>query len=591
MKTDSRHELPVDPFQAVRLPLAAYIDPDGWDSFNALKKRPFKSAGSRMPQTVALANRLFAILGSRHVWGWQYSTDDGIAAWKTMRAGMFVHAYDTREPEKRDKDTAPSQWCKPLRIEDLVKHLSLATGVVGIQDTLGLSRGANVLAQADMMFGPTKETCACIRIDVDANETWLHRDHRALRRQLQEEQRLADDLGLPYAVFRSGGRGTQAVFRLPEEVSFPTASFVAHLVSRALEARLPEGTHVDVDSTRSLLRLPGGVHARSTSFGLALWLDPDSGEVLPISEQVERTASVYEPLPDCWLLREVREIGRVVAESGLGMIDSAQAPILLERLSDSELAQRWKDAMPQRAYVIGSTAHLDSERPREGSQGERQDFEWARKKFHGGYAPNESQAFFRSGGIRAAFILYGPQEAERQLIEQACTIPASSEAERAKRIRTISGFCRTHDFWGASCRVVVPSEEDEEVLAALDELLMDAIPRKDWRVRVSSALRVCVPMLRESTDGQIMLSASFLVEAFRRREFSAISPRAARRALDTITEGHTDCALPVLVRRDKPAVSASRRSSCVYKAGALLTDLVSSSSKKKQDNILDTSPS
>ena len=212
-------------------------------------------------------------------------------------------------------------------------------------------------------------------------------------------------------------------------------------------------------------------------------------------------------------------------------------------------------------------------------------YEWAAALLLQGYSEGDSYDFHvKKGGIRAAFIIHG-MEAEKALHTMARSVPCRS-GQLQDRIDMITSLCRTHNYLppSAYCSKEL-SPHATAALRLLETRMISLDLRKDALKKNLTVLECIITLLDAAKWGHIEVTASYVREwALRKTSTNVLSERSYARSLNSLTEKHPDCVLPVLSRiRDGRRIYDSSTSS-KYCASEWLTSVL----LEHKHNIADT---
>ena len=266
-------DLPADawsanPFASVEFPLGAFLEPDGYQTIQRMKKPNTRSYAHHMPRTLALARTIHQAIPEVAVWGKQAA--DRKAAWETITEGTWVM--------KKWQKTAMTEW-------EVLKMLA--------------DPNARTLASTDAK-GDQYSRVGHIRIDIDLDRTfdrwWDDDAHAELAGEIGLVHDVFNHFGLAVEVFRTGNRGIQSVAPIPW---MPRSA--AWVLTEAIRTVLRGTRRRDWRATdfktslQGLMRLPLGLHKLSRS--LALFLGHDGG-VRPLEAQVTAFVNAFVVRPD-----------------------------------------------------------------------------------------------------------------------------------------------------------------------------------------------------------------------------------------------------------------------------------------------------
>jgi hypothetical protein len=280
------------------------------------------------------------------------------------------------------------------------------------------------------------------------------------------------------------------------------------------------------------------MHLGRSRFGLGLWLDPVSGEILPLSDQLAsmpiraRSTSCSDDFS-----RQMMEFAALISDDEV-----------FSNCSFDEAARRGAH-LPHvdRLYgLVGSDSSIFSCSPTAiKTASGNSSVLWAQALWDSGFESGRFYEYVRSGAIRAAIILFG-DDAKSALIEKAKSVSARP-GQLQKRLRLIDDYFESHRFLAPSCSAQNDlSESAERVLVVLRRELQSACKRQDAFIRNASALECAICLLDMREFGEIKMSGTFLCEWIKRSQNSTPSVRSCLRAIRSITEGDPLCCLPVL---------------------------------------------
>jgi len=567
--------LPADPFARITSPFGELLDPDGYREIRELKRPSYKSVQSRSPKIFQLANGMHRSLAPAWRWGYQYVRKTGDADWREETVGSLVNAYDHRPQSLRDEPL--QRWAEALQTQQLAYHLcgfgrTLAVGNSPVADwytSAGIKVCSHRISQAELddhpnaywcyheerylvqvpndptksvwetVIGPAPRYIDVIRIDVDHTQTWLGHDHQLLKRQLSRERGITTEAGLDYSVFRTGGRGTQAVLRLPNRVSLAAGWWLSEALSRAFRSRAVAGADDFKHAFDGILRLPGGVHLRENSFGLGLWLDPETAEILPLADQVRlMPLGTSKSLGDGSFEQDAEELSSLISTDGL--IPECSFAEATDRARHIDLVRRCCEISPSSKSITVEMA-LNTPLPPPSADS------WAENIWNQGFEQGEFYQFVTSGGIRAAHVLFD-DGAEEKLKELAASV-AARPGELQKRYKLIAAFCKTHRFLPSAQMSELDelSEKSSAILFECLSTLKRRCSRKDAFERNVFAISCAICLFDRAEFGEIEMSGTFLHEWIRQNhEGRDVSSRACLRAISDITEGDQACKLGIL---------------------------------------------
>jgi len=242
-------------------PLAAYLDPDGWDGLARLKQPNIQSFERRCPRTVEAARGLHRSVAP----GYTYGLENAPGAWHTYIAGSPGWTHKWRGKERVGVLTG---IIKPLLEGDVVKSLCWHHQSVAVS-TRDYAQHRTWLTEEPEAVMPDVVPCVRqVRFDLDLHDRW---SGFAAACVAEKVKAIGDIIGLQTRTYSSGRRGIHAVFAFPTAVTNKVAQGIASLLRECIEREVSTLAKVDADSTTSLLRLPGGNHAETMR--LALFID------------------------------------------------------------------------------------------------------------------------------------------------------------------------------------------------------------------------------------------------------------------------------------------------------------------------------
>lgn len=568
MNPTKKITLPADPFAVIHTPLAELIDP----ASTAISSVRTLKQVERLDQ---LVKNVYRSLKPCWCWGNQYvRKSDGESDWQSESVSVLKSAFDPRPKEQRREPLRA--WGMPLGQWQLAKHY-LGRGItVGTGDRpsqawykpSGVNLASRVvprgmvkststaywsaldecfledhevdpaLSDWEVIFGPAPRRVSAIRIDVDNDKAWLLEDYEALQTQLSRERRIANEAGLNLRVFRTGGRGTQAVLELPAPIPIAAGEWISKAIQKAYRARLNTVAHDFSTAFDKPLRLPGGMHLGRSRFGLGLWLDPDSSEILPLAEQLAsmpiraRSASCSDDFS-----KQMMEFAALISDDEV-----------FSNCSFDEAARRGAHLpfVDRLCCLVGSDPVIISCSPTAITTASgNSSVLWAEALWDAGFESGGFYDFVRSGAIRAAIILFG-DDAKSALIEKAKSVSARP-GQLQKRLRLIDDFLGSHRFLPPSCATTNDlSDSAKLVLLMLRRELRSACKRQDAFIRNASALECAICLLDMREFGEIEMSGTYLCDWIKRSQNNTPSVRSCLRAIRSLTEGDPSCCLPVL---------------------------------------------
>ncbi len=267
-----------NPFAFHTLPLAAYIEPAGYEALTCYKSVRMSHYERLVPLTLDCARGLSAGLVEDEKWARQFRRRDGGQWSQEVRWERYPARGDKDRPGKR------------IELQDILRTLT-RPNVYAVART-----DEHVKEREKDHFDPRAFRTLSVRtlcLDVDMPAVWKSNDIHAFKQELALEQQLAHALGLPYSVFRTGGKGHQIVIPLPHAIDRSAASWILAAYASLLEPIQARWGHAirDADNLRGLVRLAGGRHISTGR--LALWIDPRTGNLHPLDKQIELMRTGY----------------------------------------------------------------------------------------------------------------------------------------------------------------------------------------------------------------------------------------------------------------------------------------------------------
>lgn len=512
---------------------AYYTDPDGFAEIHRLRAPRLKDYQRLVPITFEIAERLFAQIYQRRDWGVQISSD----RWTFESEGSEIR---TKHGFRRGKR---------IELQDVLKHLTGRSG---------FARGTtdkpiphyHTRSEGSMVpnFVPA------IRFDIDLDRAFRFQNSDRLLRELRSQKRVVEASGLPCRVFRTGSRGVQVVIPLPLAVPPSLASLISEGLKLALAARGSSFVGVDKDNLHGLLRLPGGVHAKTGDLGL--WIDVDAGELHSLQEQISLmksglTWSERDLLPMTTeaftkaandLIRQMRgrgyDLHRLVeSDLALTIIEKHSAneivAAILRSIEEGHRVRREIEEEHTRfmSELLGQTE--SNEQISEEAAADQESaipahtehpagtIEWAKSVWEEAYEPGGHWKWINMAGKRgilAAAILFGEDGGEQALLDLSRRIGAISEAELRAREHTIRALWRSFELkehYRTATKVserspLVLGESDEDTEQMVNTVLarmleVQAKPR--WNKELArKVVTVLLIGIRDSENGRLRLS-------------------------------------------------------------------------------------
>lgn len=511
---------------------ACYADPEGFAELHRMRG-PRKSDYQRLvPTTFEVAEQLLAQIHQRREWGTQISPD----RWTFETEGTEIR---TKHGFRRGKR---------IELQDVLKHL---TGRSGFARGTTDKPIPHYHARDDGSMVPN--FVPALRFDIDLDRAFRYQNLDRLLRELRSQKRVIEASGFPYRVFRTGSRGVQVVIPLPKSVPPSLASFVSEGFRHALAARGSSFVGVDKDNLHGLLRLPGGVHAKTGDLGL--WIDVDAGELHSLEEQIslmksgltwsERDSST---MSDQEFTRAANDLIRQMRGRGYDLhrlVESDLALTIIEKHSANEIAaailrsieegQRVRREIEEehsrfKAELLGQDdsgeqISEEADTDQEGRVPEIADHpagtvEWARSVWDGAYEPGGHWEWINMAGKRgilAAAILFG-EDGEQALLDLSRRVGAISESELRAREHTIRALWRSFELKehfgstrsesASSPLVLGNSDEDiEQIADTILARMLEVQAKPRWNKELA---RKVVTMLligiRDSENGRLRIS-------------------------------------------------------------------------------------
>jgi hypothetical protein len=512
---------------------AYYTDPDGFEEIHRLRAPRLKDYQRIVPTAYEIAERLFAQIHQRRDWGVQITPD----RWTFETEGAEIRVKHGIRRGKR------------IELQDVLKHLT------------GRSRFArgttdkpipHYHARPDGSMVPN--FVPAVRFDIDLDRAFRYRNSDRLLRELRSQQRVIQASGLPYRVFRTGSRGVQAVIPLPLSVPPSLASLISEGFKLALAARGSSFVGVDKDNLHGLLRLPGGVHAKTGDLGL--WIDVDAGELHSLEEQIslmksgmtwsERDSS---PMSNREFTRAANDLIRQMRGRGYELhrlVESDLALTIIEKHSANEIAAailrsieegkrvRRENEKEHTRFMSELLVQTESDEQISEEASADQEFalpahtehpagtiEWARSVWDEAYEPGGHWEWINMAGKRgilAAAILFGEDGGEQALLDLSRRIGAISEAELRAREHTIRALWRSFELkehYRTATKVsekspLVLGDSDDDIEQIADTILarmLEVQPKPRWNKDLARKVVVLLLIgIRDSENGRLRIS-------------------------------------------------------------------------------------
>lgn len=469
-----------DLFAENTLPFAAYLEPDGLRKQISLKKTVIKQYQKSTPRTHEAAKRLLSQIPQRNKWGMQLPEK----RWITIQDG-------------KPAGSGGKQWRqKGIGMPALLRHFSGRTFSCGTCDA-----PFEYYTWNDEKHVWLPNLVRSLRWDIDQDDAWQSRDVEAVIAPLRVQRELLLSIGLPYRVFSTGGRGVQAVIGLPRTVPHMIASLMESVIIAAIEFQMPKGLGGAVDKTalRSIMRLPGGLHAKSGRIGA--WIDIDKAKLHSLEHQIKLMGSGFsrqdepgiltarefqaslQPIVDFMLKEGVRYIDLVKLADSITILEqctnSKMAATLLDLFdhkgSQKASSRAGQSAAPALQSVTSSTT--SQKKPPTSPQAAKPSSaarKWAQSVWDRSFSPGSFYNWISMGGekgILAARILFGEDQAREKLLELARKIPCRLPPDLNDRIRVIETFCSSFYFMPSRLGYPKTSEVAAAVPLIIDPMI------------------------------------------------------------------------------------------------------------------------
>jgi hypothetical protein len=511
---------------------AYYADPVGFAELHRMWG-PRKSDYQRLvPTTFEVAEHLLAQIHQRREWGTQISAD----RW----------TFETEATEFRTKHGF--RRGKRIELQDVLKHL---TGRSGFARGTTDKPIPHYHAQPDGSMLPN--FVPALRFDIDLDRAFRYQNSDRLLHELRSQKRVIEASGFPYRVFRTGSRGVQVVIPLPRSVPPSLASLVSEGFRHALAFRGSSFVGVDKDNLHGLLRLPGGVHAKTGDLGL--WIDVDAEELHSLEEQISLMKSGLTwserdsfPVSNQEFTRAANDLIRQLRGRGYDLhrlVESDLALTIIEKHSANEIAAAILRSIEEgervrceveaersrfKAQLLGNAesdeqisevaaTHQEGRVP-EIAELPAGTLEWAQSLWNEAYEPGGHWEWINMAGKRgilAAAILFGDQ-GEEALLDLSRRTGAISEAELRAREHTIRALWRSFELRehfkpskGESERSpLVLGESDGGIEQIADSILarmLDVQPKPRWNKDLASKIITLLLIgIRDSENGRLRIS-------------------------------------------------------------------------------------
>jgi hypothetical protein len=568
----------------------AYFEPEG--DFEVAKRRIPRETTlqNHLPLTCAVAENMLRALSSP--WAWAVQIKNG--NWPQQVVGRLKRGYMGQEA-----------WCLPMRPLDLTRAFYGLTLAVGNTDAHQKAwETVDWEPQAEYWRARSGRDCrpecvTMLRLDTDQDEPWRWKQLGPVRDQLLAEMTAANALNLEYHVFATGNRGTQAVLPLPVPVTLRMASWLMWAFRTLLAPLAHPTAKLCVDNLSSVMRLPGGQHAKSRSLGL--WINPYEMEFYPIDVQAELMQKAFLPRwqhPENWIYQvdscgdelwhpfrdAAREIDLFLESEGIPhaqTLSEAQCELAAEALFWNPLVRRFEEgrcrwlhletvtskSKPESDTVFGYDADQECgiEKLPNCNCSKNEVIEdsedlssWAQRIWNMGYEEGNFWDWINGKGhygIAAAYVLFG-QGAEQALCEQAERMPFTSPGEIGRRKAKVQRLWRAFRFvppvhvrrW----RVVTgeASEEEQGWLSAIMERFpCQSAKQKQMRPSLAAVTAILLRALISSETGTIELSYEDISQnvATRFPDFT-LNRMTVKRRVTMLVEEDKACVVPLLRR-------------------------------------------
>lgn len=425
------------------LPLAAYLDPDGWDGLARLKQPSVPSFERRCPRTVVAARGLHASVAPGYTYGLEFAP----GVWHTYIAGSagWTHRWHGKE-----RVGIVTGIIKPLLETDVVKSLCWHYQSVAVS-TKDYAQHRTWLTEEPEAVMPDVVPCVRqVRFDLDLHDRW---SGFAAACVAEKVKAIGDIIGLQTRTYSSGRRGIHAVFAFPAAVNNKVAQGIDSLLRECIEREVSALAKVDADSTTSLLRLPGGNHAATMQ--LALFIDAENRCFFDAERQamlIERGLTWMPEEAGSFCSRDGFNQLAGEIESALSVAPStpgsANCPHARDVLAATGTASHPLLDVAGAALKASTKSGLHVVRQAiSGSEPEESDaIEKARKTLAEPPQPGETYRWMTTlGGARACWLLHGEAGIE-VLLDILRQVPTNDSNTLRQRERTARALWRKHKF-------------------------------------------------------------------------------------------------------------------------------------------------
>lgn len=446
------------------LPLAAYLDPGGWDGLARLKQPNIHSFEGRCPRTVEAARGLHRSVAP----GYTYGLENAPGAWHTYIAGSPGWTHKWRGKERVGVLTG---IIRPLLEGDVVNSLCWHHQSVAVSTRDYAQHRTWLTEEPDALMPDVVSCVGHVRFDLDLRDGW---SGFAAAYVAEKVKAIGDSIGLQSRTYSSGRRGIHAVFAFPTAVTNNVAQGIASLLRECIEREVSAIAKVDADSTTSLLRLPGGNHAATMQ--LALFIDAENRCFFDAERQAMLMERGFTWMPE--------EAGSFCSRDGFnqlaGQIESAlsvapSTPGSANRPHASDVLTATGTTSHPLLVVAGAALEASSKSGHSavrqaisGSEPEESDaFEKARKSLAEPPQPGETYRWMTTlGGARACWLLNGEAGIE-VLLDILRQVPANDSNTLRQRERIARAFWRKHKF--------IPPKPKKRELHPADILVVEKI--------------------------------------------------------------------------------------------------------------------
>jgi hypothetical protein len=315
-------------------------------------------------------------------------------------------------------------------------------------------------------------TICSIRFDIDFKAGWNRSNVLQVCRIVQS---LGLSLGLITNSFSTGNRGIQSVFKLPSKVTTRIATGLAALIRESLSSAIGELATVDVDSTGSILRLPGCNHAK-TKF-LALYIDIDNDCFYDEEQQARLIGSGFSVAPkdnkDLMtppkFNRLISELEGVFDEKGISHHSQIRQRPLAQLIVDSLPTSRFVIVSEAKSAVLNTVILAGSNCTKSPTSGLSGDNGKAEYRFQNPPAAGETWTWMTQsyGGVWAAKVLFGDDGLD-ELLKLLSQVPSSSASKSHERERTARKLWESFKLFPPKVSKKIHPEDIEIVVKIAD---------------------------------------------------------------------------------------------------------------------------